>query len=296
MNDSPPRKSPSPPPIQMSTPIKSLEPPLHQPVIAEATSSADDIPTILEMDSPKPSTSNFIADDDDDIASHVELSSDGMPTQWYHQQEHDYLKNIPEMEPESSGMDMEGVGDIVDDTTGIDLMDNDNAIESVISENFPSSPSPEPQPEMHEQPQQHQQHIITTPTVTRITNYDTELPQEIFHKSEPQQVNATSAFSPNSGVLINNFMKQEEQPPVVVMTDPSPQYNQVVVQDDQNEAQYTDTYMMDEAEIDSGNAFHGELLVELGWFIWDGKLEKGILCEGTLSLLLQCEGTLTSLI
>lgn len=263
MNDTPPRKSPSPsPPMQVSTPIKSLEPPLHQPVIAEATSSADDIPTILEMDSPEPSTSNFIADDDDDIASHVELSSDGMPTQWYHQHEHDYLKNIPEMEPESSGMDMEGVGDIVDDTAGIELIENDNAIENVISENFSSSsPSPEPQ-HMQEQPQQ-QQHIITTPTVTRITNYDTELPQEIFHKNEPQQVNATSAFSPSSGVLINNYMKQthEEQAPVVVVAEPSPQYNQVVVQDDHNEAQYTDSYMMDEAEIDSGNAFHGKLIL-----------------------------------
>ncbi|KAL7011161.1 hypothetical protein ACKWTF_014127 [Chironomus riparius] len=261
MNDTPPRDSPSPPPMQISTSIKSLEPPLHQPVIAEATSSADDIPTILEMDSPEPSTSNFIADDDDDIASHVELSSDGMPTQWYHQQEHDYLKNIPEMEPESSGMDMEGVGDIIDDTAGIELIENDNAIESVMNDNFSSSPSPEPEPEhMHEQPQQ-QQHIITTPTVTRITNYDSELPQEIFHKNESQQVNASSAFSPNSGVLINNYMKQaqEEQAPVVVVNDPSSQYNQVVMQDDHNEAQYTDTYMMDEAEIDSGNAFHEEI-------------------------------------
>lgn len=247
--------------MQVSTPLKSVEPSLHQPVIAEATSSADDIPTILEMDSPEPSTSNFIADDDDDIASHVELSSDGMPTQWYHQQEHDYLKNIPEMEPESSGMDMEGVGDIIDDTAGIELIENDNAIESVISENFPSSPSPEPQ-HMQEQPQQ-QQHIITTPRVTRISNYDTELPQEIFHKNESQQINATSAFSPNNSVLINNYMKQtqEEQTPMVVVNNPSPQYNQVVVQDDHSEAQYTDTYMMDEAEIDSGNAFHGELVV-----------------------------------
>lgn len=232
----------------------------HQPIIAEATSSADDVPTILQMDSPEPSTSNFIADDDDDIASHVELSSDGMPTQWYHQQEHDYLKNIPEMEPESSGMDMDTVGDIVDDTAGIELIENDNAIENVISENFQSSPEPEPQPEIQEQVTPQQQ-IITTPnTVTRITNYDAELPQEIFHKSEPQQISgaASATFSPNSGMLINNFVQQEEQSPVVVMAEPSPQFNQVVVQEEQNEAHFTDTYMMDETEIDSGNAFHGE--------------------------------------
>lgn len=222
----------------MTTASKSPEVPPHQPVIAEATSSADDVQPLLQqpLDSPEPSTSNFIADDDDDIASHVELSSDGMPTQWYHQKEHDYLKNIPEMEPESSGMDMDTVGDIVDDTAGIELIENDNAV----------SMSPEPPMEQL----QPQQQIITT---ARITNYDTELPQEIFHKSE-----SPLSFSPNNGILLNNYIKQEEPAPVVVVADPSPQFNQVMVQDGQAENQYADTYMMDEADVESGNAFNGE--------------------------------------
>jgi hypothetical protein len=195
---------------------------------------------MMHIESPEPSTSNFIADDDDDIASHVELSSDGMPTQWYHQHEHDYLKNIPEMEPESSGMDMDTVGDIVDDTAGIELIENDNAIEGVMGN-------------VYENPQR----IINAPVTRIAASYDTELPQEIFHKNEPQ----TAAFSPNGSVLINNFMKQEE--PVVVVEQPA-RYNQVVMQEDQSEGQYhNDTFVMEEAEIDSGNAFHGMLALAM---------------------------------
>lgn len=87
-----------------------------QPIIAEATSSADI--QHLDNNSPTPANSEFIPDDDDqyvnDIASHVELSNDEVSS-WYHQQEHDYLKNVTAdeiderpplnlMEPESSGM------------------------------------------------------------------------------------------------------------------------------------------------------------------------------------------------
>lgn len=199
VTDSPARKSPSP--IISNSP----EPPADQPVIAEATSSADDVPMVA-IDSPQPSTSNFIADDDDEVASHVELSSDGMPTQWYHQQEHDYLKNIPDMEPESSGMDMDTVGDIIDDTAGIELIENDNA-------------------------------TFASPPVTRITNYDAELPQEIFHKSEP-------AISP--------MLSYQDPQPVEIP------FNQVMMSQDD------DAFMMEEAEIEmaastSGSSgYHGE--------------------------------------
>lgn len=184
-------------------------------MIAEATSSADDVP-LIQLDSPE--NNNFIADDDDEVASHVELSSDGMPThQWYHhEQEHDYLKNIPEMEPESSGMDMDTVGDIVDDTAGIELIENDNA------QSFNIAP------------------------VTRISSYDAELPQEIFHKNDQQ--------------LLNNYVQQED--PVMVV-EQTPQYNQVVMsQEDANEPQYSN-FMMDESEIDmsaGASGYRGEKL------------------------------------
>lgn len=218
-DDSPARKSPSPAPVVKSPELSSH----HQPVIAEATSSADDVP-MIQFDSPEASN-NFIAEDDDEVASHVELSSDGMPTnqQWYnHEQEHDYLKNT-EMEPESSGMDMDALGDIVDDTADIQLIENDNA-------QFNLAP------------------------VTRIQNYDAELPQEIFHKAEQQ----------SSPMLVNNYAKQEE--PVVIMEQPA-QYNQVVMsQEEVNEQQYGDAFMMEEAEIEmgagtsSGSGYHGETL------------------------------------
>ncbi|KAG5667830.1 hypothetical protein PVAND_015799 [Polypedilum vanderplanki] len=238
MNDSPNRKSPSPQPAQIQA-TKSPSPPLHTPIIAEATSSADDVTPILPMDSPEPSTSNFIADDDDDIASHVELSSDGMPTTWYHQQEHDYLKNMPDMEqPESSGME-EMVGDIVDDTAGIELIENDNAID-----------------------------FQTQSTPQIITNYDAELTQEIFHKNEPQNITTSTAstnFSQNSSVLINNYVKQEEQQQQqsMMFVENQPRFNQVVVKDEQNDGNYQDTYMMEETEIDSGNAFQDEIHVNM---------------------------------
>jgi hypothetical protein len=188
-------------------------------------------------------TPDFIADDDDDIASHVELSSDGMPTHWYHQQEHDYLKN--EMEPESSGME----GEIVDDTGGIELIENDNAIEA---DNFGVRP-------------------VTG--VGRMQGYDSELPQDIFHKSEQQQQMTaisqqptTTNFSPGGSLLINNFVQhqheeqQQQQQPVMVV-DNQARFNQVVVQEEQNDGSYHDGYMMDEGELDGGNGFQGKLRI-----------------------------------
>jgi hypothetical protein len=201
----------------------------HHPIIAEATSSADDV-TMIHLDDSTDVSNNFIADDDDEVASHVELSSDGMPTnqQWYHhEQEHDYLKNTTEMEPESSGMDdIDAFDEIIDNTGDIELIENDNA------QGFNVEP------------------------VTRISNYDTELPQEILHKSEQQP----------SALLVNNFVQHAD--PVVVVEQPA-QFNQVVMsQEDARESPQYNDFMMEESEIEMGagtscgneihNNFHSE--------------------------------------
>lgn len=190
---------------------KSPEISSHHPVIAEATSSADDV-TMIHLDESPDISNNFIADDDDEIAIHVELSSDGMPTnqQWYnHEQEHDYLKNTTEMEPESSGMDeVEALGEIVDNTGDIELIENDNA------QGFNIEP------------------------VTRISNYDTELPQEIFNKAEQQ---------PSSHL---NTSYAHRADPVVVVGQ-SAQYNQVILsQEDASGSPQYNEFTMEETDIE----------------------------------------------
>lgn len=202
----------------------------HQHVIAEATSSADDV-TMINLDDSTDASNNFIADDNDEVASHVELSSDGMPTnqQWYHhEQEHDYLKNSLEMEPESSGMDdMDAFDEIVDNTGDIELIENDNA------------------------------HGFNLTPVTRMSNYDAELPQEILRRTEHQSNPQT----------INNFVQQVD--PVVVVEQPT-QYNQVVLsQEDASETPQYNDFMMEENEADLNagtgceseinNSFHGKI-------------------------------------
>lgn len=175
-------------------------------------------------------SNNFIADDDDEIASHVELSSDGMPTnqQWYHhEQEHDYLKNSPEIDHESNVMDMDALDEIVDNTGDIELIENDNAQSFNIASN------------------------------TRISNYDAELPQEIFHSAEHQP----------SPILINNYVQQED-----VILDQSRHYNHVgISHENANESPHYSDFMLDEAEIEMGTggnersrmntSCHGEIIL-----------------------------------
>lgn len=184
---------------------------------------------MINFDDSMDASNNFIADDNDEIASHVELSSDGMPTnqQWYHhEQEHDYLKNSLEMEPESSGMDdMDALDEIVDNTGDIELIENDNA------QGFNVAPN--------------------------ISNYDAELPQEILRKADHQ----------SSPQMINNYVQQVD--PVVVIEQPTHYNQVVLSQEDANDTSQYNDFMMDEAEIDlSGgtgceseiNNFHGEIL------------------------------------
>lgn len=223
------------------------------PVIAEATSSADDAP-MMDNISPEPSTPDFIAGDDyaGDIASHVEISSDEMPTRWYHQQEHDYLKNV--IEPESSGME------------DIDASFENGVMENEVDENVSES-AEETTRVMEMEDNAHNYNVSRLMNNvsriadgnSRINNYDTELPQEIFHKPEE----APPSYQTNStSVLVNNYLRHQEPSPVVVrkVIDPPGRFNTtVIMQEEQNEpaSYHHDSYMIEEAELEDPRAYRG---------------------------------------
>ena len=235
---------------------RSLKPFIDQPVIAEATSSADDNP-VLESNSPEPSTTDFIADDDytGDIASHVEISSDEVP-RWYHQQEHDYLRNV--IEPESSGMEEEIGGSF-----------ESESIETVVEENL-SENADETDRIMEINNGTHEYNVTRLMNNvsrivdgnSRINSYDTELPQEIFHKPEDaatsyQRNNATS-------VLVNNYVHHQEPTPVVVRQIINPtttRFNTVLMQDEQSDQRsyHNESYMMEENEIIEPKPYRGNI-------------------------------------
>jgi len=213
---------PASPKVQLCE-VKSLKP--DQPVIAEATSSADDIP-MTSKDSPESSPPDFTGEEDyiGDIGSHVELSSDGMPTKWCHQQEHDYLKNV--IEPEPSGMD----------ETSFENGSIDEDMDEVI----------EADPETR-----------MVANVSRINSYDTELPQEIFHKPE----NIAMSYQTS---LMNNFVHHQEPQPVIVrqVVEPGPtRFNTaVIMQEEQNEPTVFqhDNFVMDDAQIEGTRSYSGK--------------------------------------
>lgn len=275
---------PTPPEIVSSTQTESLEPSnfieetspqsqlnsvrlsksfTDQPVIAEATSSADDIPSI-EENSPGPSTSELITEEDyaGDIASHVEISSDETPTRWYHQQEHDYLRNI---EPESSGMEEE-IGDSFEN----------EIIESSVSETVPDNTDVVPRI-MGINNGAHDYNNVTRlmnnvsriiDGNSRLSSYDTELPQEIFHKPEDaatsyQRNNATS-------VLVNNYVHHQEPTPVVVRQVINPtttRFNTTVLrqedQTDQGSYHHNENYMIEETELNDPKPYRGKIFLSV---------------------------------
>lgn len=228
-----------------------------QPVIAEATSSADDTP-LLEKNSPEPSTSDFLADDDytGDIASHVEISSDEVPTRWYHQQEHDYLRNV--IEPESSGMEEEMGGSFESEMI-------ESVVEESVSENIDEAPRiMEINNVAHDYNVTRMMNNVSRigDGNSRINSYDTELPQEIFHKPEEaatsyQRSNATS-------VLVNNYMHHQEPTPVVVrqvINPASTRFNTTVLMQEEQSDQgsyHNESYMMEETEINDPKPYRGK--------------------------------------
>lgn len=214
----------------------SSEAHFDQPVIAEATSSAD-VSSIMIS---KSSEHDYSTEDDyaNEIASNVELSNDEVPTRWFHPQEHDYPKN--EIEPEPSGMD-----------------EQFEVFESEIEE---CSAEPVNEPLFHKSVATSKA-MLNVGNCQRINNYDTELPQEIFHKPE----NVQGSFQTSSAsVLVNNFMHHQDSTPVVVrqVIEPAaPRYNTtVIVKDEQSEANsyHNDNYMIEEAEIDGTRSYRGD--------------------------------------
>lgn len=187
-----------------------------------------------------------MAEDDytGDIGSQVELSNDGVPMRWYHQQEHDYLKN--EVEPESSGMED------VDDVS----LENEGEVVSEITEEYSE---PLAFGNTH--------HIVNNASrlneaSTRINTYDSELPQEIFQK--PQDI--ASTYQTSSGnVLVGNYVQQQDSSLVVrQVIDPVPaRFNaSVIMQEEQSDrSNYHDNFMMEEAEMEDSRSYHGELKI-----------------------------------
>lgn len=232
----------------------TYKPPFDQPIIAEATSSADDAP-IMEKDSPQSLSSDLNEEDDyvGDIASHVELSNEGVQTRWYHQQEHDYLKNVDE--PEPSGMEEIGAS-----------FENENVESEVEEMNEDNSPITEIiDNDAHNY---NVSRLMTNVSRivdgnSRINNYDSELPQEIFHK--PEEV-ATSYKKQNANVLVNNYVHHREPPhPIVVrqVIDPSvTRFNTAVIMQEEHSEQTTfhpsDNFVMEESEIEDVRKYRGE--------------------------------------
>ena len=209
-------------------------PAFEQPVIAEATSSADS--SIAANDIEEDSTVDFMRDDvfSNEIASHVELSNEGVPTRWCHQQEHDYLKNI---EPESSGMDeMDATFDCELNSQDIQCDDTsmDEAFElgniTRIINNVSSNP--------------------------RINSYDAELPQEIFHKPERM---STSIQSNCSNLLLSNFVHHHE---VVQQVIDTPRFNNtVIVKDEKHEPlsfNQESGLVLSDAGVEDLGSYHGK--------------------------------------
>lgn len=227
-----------------------------QPVIAEATSSADDT-AVLETNFPEPSTSEFIADDDytGDIASHVEISSDEVPTRWYHQQEHDYLRNV--IEPESSGMEEEMSGSF-----------ENEMLESVVEESA-SETTDETARIVDINNGSHDYNVTRMINNasrivgnSRINSYDSELPQEIFHKPE----DAVSSYQRSSAtsVLVNNYVHHQEPTPVVVRQVINPataRFNTTVLMHEEQSDQVSynnDSYVVEETEINDPKPYRGK--------------------------------------
>lgn len=166
--------------------LDSDEPLSEEPVIAEATSSADDT-HLMNDECLSPTTlSNFNGDGyyTDNIGSQVEISYDELSKKCY-PQEHDYLKNEHEI------VDMKDSDDAFENETDCD-MDNDvteSFVESSENDDFCGASSI-----VKEMSQ-------VVESDSRISTYDTELPQEIFHMPE----DTTPFKADSSSVIINNY-------------------------------------------------------------------------------------------
>lgn len=221
--------------------IELEEFPSEEPLIAAATGSADE--TRMTSDDCRSSASsiNYIGDNDynDDIGSQVEISCDEISKRWY-QHEHDYLKN----EPESSGLEESDntferkiVFDVKTDITDGNLEDLDN------NDYCNSS---------------HILKQVTQESSSRISKYDTELPQEIFHMPE----DAITYQSDIPSTILNNYKSpQADQSSFVVkhqiIDSPPARFSSAVVMQDREPVAFQHEIEKERADLKDARTYRG---------------------------------------
>lgn len=179
--------------------------------IVEATSSADNDlvdEKYYEREILSSPISAELDNSPNDFESSIELSSDGITTKWFHQQEHDYLKN--EQEPEPSGL--EEAEPLYENC----ILDGCKEEEEEDEEDLPEETEEVPENVCIND-------VDALPLVTsnitsidhdsHINSYDSELPQDIFHNPE---IDTPSLQTNTSRILYNNYIHSQDASPVVV--------------------------------------------------------------------------------
>lgn len=241
LNEAP--SSPAQPPANAPIIIKISKSASGQPVIAEATSSADDA-YVVKQESPEPSL-EYAADDE--YSSNME-AQEGTSTRWYH--EHDYLKNV--VEPEPSGLE------------NIDEPFESDAVESEIEE-CPIENNHETEMENRSMDFDNISRMTHMHDGvgggSRINTYDVELPQDIFQKQE--EFSASSHASPPVS-LSNHFTHQPENTQVFVrqMIDPpctNGYKGAVIIQEDHSKPinSNNDSYVLEPSDGEQGSCYKG---------------------------------------
>lgn len=227
-----------------------------QPVIAEATSSADDA-EVVETKSQEPSRVNYgdeEVDYSENMAGQEELPSEEVPTRWYHQDEHDYLKNV--VEPEPSGLDN------IDERFENEIVETE--VEEPAESSFKANNESDEQMTSHDNISRMTFGDGSSEGSSRIHNYDAELPQDIFQKHEMP----SSPFpATSSGMMTNSYVHRQETSPVYVrqVIDPSAGRfkGTVIIQDDpQQQTSFNhvaDSYVMEEPEQEDLNCYKGSV-------------------------------------
>lgn len=244
----------SPPEVENAEPEVTQSLP-DQPVIAEATSSADDA-EVVENKSPEPTTVDNGEDEGDyseNVADQVELSSVEAPTRWYHQDEHDYLKNV--VEPEPSGLES------IEDRYENDIVESE--VEETPESSYEANNESDEQLNSNENIARMTFSDANSEGSSRIHNYDVELPQDIFQKHD---MPSSSFPATSSSMMTNNFVQRQETSPVYVrqVIDPSAGRfkGTVIIQDDPQQQQTSynhvaDSYVMEEPEQEDLNCYKG---------------------------------------
>lgn len=174
--------------------------------IVEATSSADSDQVDDAYFERENLSSSELMSSENHLESSIELSNDGVAAKWFHQQEHDYLKN--EQEPEPSGLEeAEPLYDdcILDESKREDEEEERNSHKD--TEEAPESICINDDDNLRTV----SSHITTIDHDSHINSYDSELPQEIFHNPE---LEAPSLQASTPRILYNNYI--QDASPVVV--------------------------------------------------------------------------------